>query len=183
MNVTREKIIEKLVSLTDIERVVTDGEVLKESSLDRFRRFEAYHGEYHNPLPAAVVYANSTEEIAKVLTFANEHGINVVPRTGQSATEGGLEVQIEAAVATGLPYRILSACVCVDHRWRLLARRSTFPSGYPFAIVSWGGDGCTCDPGVVTAIKNASTAATVMIARAPRSGRAIGRAGRRTLRV
>ena len=98
MNVTREKIIEKLVSLTDIERVVTDGEVLKESSLDRFRRFEAYHGEYHNPLPAAVVYANSTEEIAKVLTFANEHGINVVPRTGQSATEGGLEVQIENSI-------------------------------------------------------------------------------------
>jgi alkyldihydroxyacetonephosphate synthase len=33
----------------------------------------------------------STAEVAAVLTFAAEHGVNIVPRTGGTATEGGLE--------------------------------------------------------------------------------------------
>ena len=46
------------------------------------------------PLPAAVAMARSTAEVAEVLAFANEHGINVVPRTGGTATEGGLETPV-----------------------------------------------------------------------------------------
>ena len=30
----------------------------------------------------------------EVLKFANEHRINVVPRTGRTATEGGLETSV-----------------------------------------------------------------------------------------
>ena len=38
--------------------------------------------------------ARSTEHVAEVLEFANEHRINVVPRTGGTATEGGLETRV-----------------------------------------------------------------------------------------
>jgi FAD/FMN-containing dehydrogenase len=42
-------------------------------------------------MPVAIVMVRSTDEVAKVLAFADEHGVNIVPRTGGTATEGGLE--------------------------------------------------------------------------------------------
>ena len=39
----------------------------------------------------AVVYVESAEEVSEILRFCNAYKINVVPRTGHSATEGGLE--------------------------------------------------------------------------------------------
>ncbi len=50
------------------------------------------------PLPAAVVIVRSADEVAAVLRFANANGINVVPRTGNSATEGGLETVVENSI-------------------------------------------------------------------------------------
>ena len=49
-------------------------------------------------MPAAVVMARSTQQVAEVLRFANEHGINVVPRTGGTATEGGLETVVADSI-------------------------------------------------------------------------------------
>ncbi len=40
----------------------------------------------------------STEDVAAVLAFADEHGINVVPRTGGTATEGGLETHVPNSI-------------------------------------------------------------------------------------
>ena len=95
MALTREAIVTALVDIVDPDQVITDEAVLKESSVDRFRRFEELHGVYTQPLPAAVVYVRSTNDVAKVLQFANKHGINIVPRTGHTATEGGLETVVE----------------------------------------------------------------------------------------
>ncbi|MCI7680379.1 MAG: FAD-binding oxidoreductase, partial [Clostridiales bacterium] len=72
--------------------------VLKESSIDRYRKFEQCHEVYTQPIPAAVVYVKNTEEVRNVLMFANENGVNVVPRTGHSAIEGGLETALENSV-------------------------------------------------------------------------------------
>ncbi len=72
--------------------------MLRESSVDRFRRFEAYHGVYRLPIPAAVVSVINTREVIEVLKFANDNKINVVPRTGHSATEGGLETALENSI-------------------------------------------------------------------------------------
>lgn len=94
----REEIVRNLVEMLGENNVVTDEEVLKASSVDRFRRFEELHGVFTQPIPAAVVYVESTEEVAKVLKFANEHKINVVPRTGHSATEGGLETAVPDSI-------------------------------------------------------------------------------------
>ena len=98
MALSRQEIVSALKNMVDPARVVTDEPVLKESSVDRFRRFEAYHGVYRMPFPAAVVYVKHTKEVAAVLQFAHQHKINVVPRTGHSATEGGLETALENSI-------------------------------------------------------------------------------------
>ncbi|MGM0432038.1 MAG: FAD-binding oxidoreductase [Spirochaetota bacterium] len=98
MKLTREEIVTGLIDMLGNDQVVTDEDVLRESSLDRFRRFEGHHGVYNQPFPAAVVYVEDAEETSKVLSYANEHRINVIPRTGQSATEGGLENVVEDSI-------------------------------------------------------------------------------------
>lgn len=122
MPLTREKIVENLKAILSADQIVTDPEVLKESSIDRFRRFEELHGVYTQPVPAAVVYARSSAEIAAVLKFANEHKVNVVPRTGHTATEGGLETAVENSIVLDGsqmnevikidPYNMQATCQC-----------------------------------------------------------------------
>lgn len=98
MALTREQIVAELKNRVQADQVITDEEVLRESSVDRFRRFEAYHGVFRMPLPVAVVNVYSTEDVATVMQFANQNRINVVPRTGHSATEGGLETALENSI-------------------------------------------------------------------------------------
>lgn len=98
MALTRGQIVEGLVRILGEEKVITDEQVLKESSIDRYRKYEDICGVYTQPIPAAVVKIESTEEVSKVLKFANENIINVVPRTGHSATEGGLETAVENSI-------------------------------------------------------------------------------------
>ena len=98
MTLARQEIVSQLIDLVGRDQVVTDETVLQESSVDRFRRFEAFHGVFQLPVPAAVVQVNSTQDVAKVLAFANANKVNVVPRTGHSATEGGLETALENSI-------------------------------------------------------------------------------------
>ncbi len=52
------------------------------------------HGIYDGPIPAAIVYPSSMAEVAAVLRFAEQNLVNIVPRTGGTATEGGLETVV-----------------------------------------------------------------------------------------
>ena len=98
MAISREEIVAELKNILREEQVVTDEEVLKESSRDRYRKYEQCMNVYTQPIPAAVVFAESTEDVAAILKFADENGVNIVPRTGQSAIEGGLETAKENSV-------------------------------------------------------------------------------------
>ena len=98
MALTRESIVENLKKIVGKERVITDEQILKESSHDRFRKFESIFGVYTLPIPAAVVKLKHTGQVSDVLTFLNANKINCVPRTGGSATEGGLETIVENSV-------------------------------------------------------------------------------------
>jgi alkyldihydroxyacetonephosphate synthase len=98
MSLTRTEIVQHLVDIVGQDRVVTDEHVLKEASIDRFRKYESIYGVYTRPIPAAIVKVKSTEEVARVLAFMNEHKLNAVPRTGGSATEGGLETAVRDSV-------------------------------------------------------------------------------------
>ncbi len=95
---SKESIVTELKRILGAEQVITDETVLKESSLDRYRKFEQCHKVYTQPTPAAVVYVHNTDEVAAVLKFADDNQVNVVPRTGQSAIEGGLETALENSI-------------------------------------------------------------------------------------
>jgi alkyldihydroxyacetonephosphate synthase len=91
----RRSIVEAMTELLGTEGVETGSEQLKAASVDRFKKYTSVHGIYDGPIPAAIVYPSSTADVAAVLRFAEENLVNVVPRSGGTATEGGLETVIE----------------------------------------------------------------------------------------
>ena len=92
---TRQSIVEAMTGLLGPAAVDTRDEQLRQASVDRFRKYTAVHGIYDGPIPAAIVYPANTAEAAAVLRFAQDNLVNVVPRTGRTATEGGLETVVE----------------------------------------------------------------------------------------
>lgn len=88
----------KLIALLGADQVDLDEGALREASVDRFRKYTAVHGIFDGPFPAAIAYPRSTDDVAAVLRFANENLIGVVPRTGRTATEGGLETVVADSI-------------------------------------------------------------------------------------
>lgn len=95
---TRDDIPVELTALLGASKIDTDEQHLREASVDRFKKYTAVHGIFDGPIPAVIVNAESTADVVSVLEFANEHRINVVPRTGRTATEGGLETVVEDTI-------------------------------------------------------------------------------------
>jgi alkyldihydroxyacetonephosphate synthase len=98
MSLTPAAIVEGLQQILGNENVLTDAHLLQQRSIDNFRKLENIFGVYTLPTPAAVAMVRSTDDAAAVLAFADEHGINVVARTGGTATEGGLETVVENSI-------------------------------------------------------------------------------------
>ena len=82
MSLTREAIVTHLKEIVGPVRVITDEDVLKKNSVDRFRKYADIHGVFTLPLPAAVVKLENSQQVVDVLKFMNENHINCVPRTG-----------------------------------------------------------------------------------------------------
>jgi len=98
MPLSRVAIVEGLQTIVGPDDVITDERILVESSVDNFRKLQNIFDVHTMPVPAAVVMARSTEKVAEILRFANAHGVNVIPRTGATATEGGLESVVADSV-------------------------------------------------------------------------------------
>ena len=98
MSLSREAIAEGLRGILGPDAVVTDERILVESSVDNFRKLQNIFDVHVMPVPAAIVAPKDTLEVAGVLTWANEHGVNVIPKTGGTATEGGLESAVPDSV-------------------------------------------------------------------------------------
>ncbi len=94
----RNQIVESLKQLLTPEQVITDQHALNEASIDRYKKYQSIHKTFVMPIPSCIVKPHSTEEVSKVLMFLNENKINCIPRTGGSATEGGLENRAENSV-------------------------------------------------------------------------------------
>jgi alkyldihydroxyacetonephosphate synthase len=92
---SRQSIVDAMTGLLGPAAVETRDEQLRQASVDRFRKYTAAHGIYDGPIPAAIVYPETTADVAAVLRFAQDNLVNVVPRTGRTATEGGLETVVE----------------------------------------------------------------------------------------
>ena len=95
---TRAEIVDRLRDLIGDDQVDTDAEELREASVDRFKKYTSVHGIFDGPIPAAIAYARSTDDVSAILAFAEENLINVVPRTGRTATEGGLETIVDDTI-------------------------------------------------------------------------------------
>lgn len=98
MTLTRDQIVEQLNAALTPEQVLTDPELLQQRSVDNFRKLQNIFGVYTLPSPAAVVMVRSTDDVATVLRLADQQGINIIPRTGGTATEGGLENHIDTSI-------------------------------------------------------------------------------------
>ncbi len=111
-DLTRAQIVERLVAMFGQEPVDVDDEHLRRASVDRFKKYTAVNGIFDGPIPAAVVSVTSAAEVSALLAFANEHRINVVARTGGTATEGGLETIVEDSIV--LDGSAMNSIVSID---------------------------------------------------------------------
>lgn len=88
---SKATIVQRLQEIVGSQNVITKNSELQRASVDSFRKLETIFETHTSMAPAAVVMARSTQDISDVLAFAETHGVNVVARTGGTATEGGLE--------------------------------------------------------------------------------------------
>jgi alkyldihydroxyacetonephosphate synthase len=95
---SRTAIVQALQGIVGGANVVTDEMELKRSSVDRLHLYEDVHGVWTQPMPAAVVMARNTAHVAEVLKYANANRVNVVARTGRTATEGGLQTSVPDSI-------------------------------------------------------------------------------------
>lgn len=93
-----EELVTALTDLVGAQSVDTDPQHLREASVDRFRKYTAVNDIFDGPLPTAIVNATDTRQVSETLRWANAHRVPVVPRTGRTGTEGGLETVVENSI-------------------------------------------------------------------------------------
>jgi alkyldihydroxyacetonephosphate synthase len=98
MSLTRDQIIEHLQQIVGVDRVIIDARTLQLNSVDNFRKLQNIFDVHTLPSPVAIVQVRTTAEAAAVLAFADEHRVNVVSKTGGTATEGGLEIHDDNSI-------------------------------------------------------------------------------------
>jgi alkyldihydroxyacetonephosphate synthase len=85
-------VVLKLVSgILPESQINTAADDLYDAAADRYKKYAKARKVLDMPMPVAIVYPRTTEETARLLSMCNAHGINVIPRAGKTATEGGLE--------------------------------------------------------------------------------------------
>lgn len=87
----KNTLLEQIRKMLDDDQINTDPEDLYDAAADRYKKYAKAKKVLDVPVPTAIVYPRSTEEVAQILVYCNENGINVIPRAGKTATEGGLE--------------------------------------------------------------------------------------------
>lgn len=85
------QILEALQKILTPEQINTNEDELYDASCDRYKKYARAKKALDMPQPTAIVYPNSTDEVKELLMFCNSNYINVIPRSGKTATEGGLE--------------------------------------------------------------------------------------------
>ncbi len=97
-SLSRSDIVRAATEMLGADQVDTDAQHLRLGSVDRFRKYTSVHGIFDGPQPAAIVYPTSTDQVAALLAFAHRELVAVVPRSGGTSTEGGLETIVEDAL-------------------------------------------------------------------------------------
>ena len=95
---TKEQILTDISQILPEDRINTNPEDLYDASADRYNKYAKAKKALNTPVPTAIVYPSDAEEVSKLLVYCNEHKINVIPRSGKTSTEGGLENRKELAL-------------------------------------------------------------------------------------
>ncbi len=111
-DLSRAELRAGLEALLGADAVDIDEQELRRSSVDRYKKYQAVNGIFTAPMPAAIVRPRSTAEVSRVLAYLDAHRVNVVARTGGTATEGGLETIVEDTVV--LDGSAMNAILSVD---------------------------------------------------------------------
>ncbi|MFD1415815.1 FAD-binding oxidoreductase [Oceanobacillus jeddahense] len=93
-----KQLLKDLQAIISEDQIVTNDEELYDASADRYKKYAKAKRVLDVPAPIAIVYPHTTKEVKTLLTFCNKNGINVIPRSGKTATEGGLENWKESTV-------------------------------------------------------------------------------------
>jgi alkyldihydroxyacetonephosphate synthase len=91
-------LLQKVSGILSADQINTDHDELYDASADRYKKYAKAKKVLDVPMPTAIVYPKCTEEVAKLLSMCNEIGVNIIPRGGKTATEGGLENWKELAL-------------------------------------------------------------------------------------
>ncbi len=94
-NKLTKELIKELTHIVGEHCINTDAERLEAYSHDEVK------GEKYSHLPEAVVFAETAEQISKVMTFANKHLIPVTPRGAGTGLSGGA-VPIKGGIVISL---------------------------------------------------------------------------------
>lgn len=84
-------LIKELKDILNEDQINTNYEDLYDAAADRYKKFAKTRKVLNVPIPLAIVYPNSSDEISAILNYCNGNRVNVIPRGGKTATEGGLE--------------------------------------------------------------------------------------------
>ncbi len=84
-------VLDQLTDIVTPEQINTNEADLYEASADRYKKYAKTRKALDVPAPVAIVYPASVQEVSALLKFCNRERINVIPRAGMTATEGGLE--------------------------------------------------------------------------------------------
>lgn len=84
-------ILGHLETLVRADQINTNEDDLYIASADRYKKYAMAKNVLDVPAPIAIVYPDSTQQVAELLKFCDANAINVIPRAGMTATEGGLE--------------------------------------------------------------------------------------------
>ncbi|MCJ7691095.1 MAG: FAD-binding oxidoreductase [Clostridiaceae bacterium] len=87
----KEKILEDLKGILLEEQINTNYDDLYDAAADRYKKYAKAKKVLDVPVPTAIVFPKSVDEVRSLLMYCNENNVNVIPRSGKTATEGGLE--------------------------------------------------------------------------------------------
>ncbi len=126
---SKEKVLEDLKGILTEEQINTNYDDLYDASADRYKKYAKAKRVLDVPMPTAIVYPNSVAEVKALLVYCNENGINVIPRSGKTATEGGLENWKELAVV--IDGKNLNKIIKID----TYNMQATVQSGVPLQVL------------------------------------------------
>lgn len=86
-----QALLNGLLGILSEDQINTSDDDLYDAAADRYKKYAKAKKVLEVPMPTAIVYPKSVEEVRKLLMYCNENSINVIPRSGKTATEGGLE--------------------------------------------------------------------------------------------